>query len=100
MVKRVNISFPEKTLADLKELVPPRERSSLVSGAVEEKLNFLRRKKAMEKIEKYLKSTPENERPFAFLKTREDIIAWVRAIRGGWGRREKKVMERYLEEIK
>jgi hypothetical protein len=100
MVKRVNISFREKTLNDLKELVPPRERSKLVNEAVEEKLSFLRRKNALERLEKYIKATPENERPFAFLKTREDIIAWARAIRGSWGKREKKGMERYLQEFK
>ena len=99
MVKRVNISFPEKTLKELRELVPPRGRSRLVNEAVEERLKLLRRKKALKKINNYIKVTPESERPFAFLKTRKDIDRWLKDIRRGWDVREKKLI-RETQEVK
>jgi len=77
MVKRVNISFPEKTLEDLKELVPPRERSKVVTEAVEAKLTSLRRKEALEKIKKLR----EKFKGFEFIKSKEDAVAYVRKIR-------------------
>ncbi|OGY24142.1 MAG: hypothetical protein A2172_01190 [Candidatus Woykebacteria bacterium RBG_13_40_15] len=84
MVKRVNISFPEKTLNDLKELVPPRERSKLVSEAVEEKLNDFKRAVAFEKLEK----AREKFSSFETIKSKEDTVAWVKNMRKGWNRRE------------
>jgi len=97
MVKRVNISFPEKTLEDLKKLIPPRERSRLVTEAIEEKLAFLKRKKAMEELENHLKKIPEEERPFSFLKTRKEIVSWVRDLREESEKRHKRLIKLFKE---
>jgi len=89
MVKRVNISFPEKTLEDLKELVPPRERSRVVSEAVEEKLKSFRRDAAFERLEK----AREKFTSFEFIKSKEDAVAWVKSLREEWSRRERRLKQ-------
>lgn len=77
MIKRINISFPEETLSDLKELIPVRKRSNLINEALTEKLKEIRKNKAFAAIQK----ARENFGSFESIKDKKEAISFVNALR-------------------
>ena len=77
MIKRINISFPEETLSELKELIPARKRSNIINEALTEKLKEIRKDRAFAA----LKKARENFISFESIKDKKDAVAFVNSLR-------------------
>ena len=80
--QRINVTFPERLLAELDELVPPRKRSQVIVKATTE---YVRRLKLVSTIKETAGAWSEESHPE--LATPADIDGWIRDGRGSWRRK-------------
>jgi hypothetical protein len=74
--ERINVLLPSSLLAELRELVPLRERSGFIAEATAQRLLQLRQQKALR--ESRGAWTDENHPE---LQTQEDVRNWLRELR-------------------
>ena len=79
--QRINVTFPERLLAELDELVPPRKRSQFIVRATDE---YLRKLKLVSAIQETAGAWDEASHPE--LATPADVDGWIRDRRGEWRR--------------
>jgi hypothetical protein len=77
--QRINVTFPEKLLAELDALVPPRKRSQVIVRATTE---YVRKLKLLAAIKETAGAWDEASHPE--LATPADIDRWIRDARGSW----------------
>jgi len=74
--ERINVILPSSLLAELRELVPPRERSGFIAEATAQRLLQLKQQKALR--ESRGAWTDENH---IELQTKEDVRNWLKELR-------------------
>ena len=74
--ERINVLLPSSLLAELRELVPPRERSSFITEATAQRLLQLKQQKALR--ESRGAWTDENHPE---LQTQADARTWLKELR-------------------
>lgn len=74
--ERINILLPSSLLAELRELVPPRERSSFITEATAQRLLQLKQQRALR--ESRGAWTDDNHPE---LQTQEDLRNWLKELR-------------------
>ena len=74
--ERINVLLPSSLLAELRELVPPRERSGFIAEATAERLLQLRQQKSLRESQGAW--TDENHPE---LQTQEDVRIWLKEVR-------------------
>jgi metal-responsive CopG/Arc/MetJ family transcriptional regulator len=74
--ERINVLLPSSLLAELRELVPPRERSGFIAEATAQRLLQFKQQKALQ--ESRGAWTDENHPE---LQTQEDVKNWLKELR-------------------
>ena len=74
--ERINVLLPSSLVAELRELVPPRERSSFITEATAQRLLQLKQQKALR--ESRGAWTDENHPE---LQTQQDVRNWLEELR-------------------
>lgn len=74
--ERINVLLPSSLLAELRELVPPRERSGFIAEATAQRLLQLKQQRALR--ESRGAWTDENHPE---LQTQEDMRNWLKELR-------------------
>jgi len=74
--ERINVLLPSSLLAELRELVPPRERSGFIAEATAQRLLQFKQQKALR--ESRGAWTDENHPE---LQTLEDVRSWLKELR-------------------
>ena len=92
--ERINVIFPDDVLRELRQLVPPKQRSQLIVQATAEKLSLLRQQIAVKKAAGAWKDVEHPE-----LQTDEDFAQWIAQIRGSWRVRQKLFDEQKIEDV-
>lgn len=75
IVARINITLPKDLILELKKTVPPRYRSSVIAGALSEKIAKMKREEGLKK----LKGIWTKAGGPAF-KSDKEVTAWRRAL--------------------
>jgi hypothetical protein len=84
--ERINVLLPSSLLAELRELVPPRERSSFITEATAQRLLQLKQQRALQ--ESRGAWTDENHPD---LQTQEDVRYWLKELRASTNARIEKL---------
>lgn len=79
---RINVSFEDPLAERLRRLVPRRQRSQFISGAVQEKLDLLNQERAVKAAAGLWKSDK-----------RRDPGEEIRQLRGAWKKRGERLGE-------
>jgi len=74
--ERINVVLPSSLLAELRELVPPRERSGFIAEATAQRLLQFKQQKALRESRGAWSDENHPE-----LQTREDVRTWLKEIR-------------------
>jgi len=74
--ERINVLLPSSLLAELRELVPPRERSSFITEATAQRLLQLKQQKALQESRGAWSDENHPE-----LQTQEDVRTWLKELR-------------------
>ncbi len=74
--ERINVLLPSSLLAELRELVPPRERSGFIAEATAQQLLQLKQQRALRESRGAWTDESHPE-----LQTQEDVRNWLRELR-------------------
>ena len=78
---RINVTFPDSLLEELKRYVPSRKRSKFIVEATERELKQLRLRKVLEDL-RHKPAWSDEDHPD--LMTAEDVDRYVRRLRETW----------------
>jgi len=77
--QRINILFPASLLAELKEVVPPRERNRFIVQATEKELRRVRLARVIEELREKPAWRDEDHPDLGSI---EDVARWLYRVRG------------------
>ncbi len=86
--ERINVVMPASLMAELRRLIPPRQRSRFIARATADRLLQLKQRKALEEAAGAW--TDENHPE---LQTPEDVQNWLREIRASTNERIQRLFD-------
>ncbi len=86
--ERLNVVMPASLVAELRRLIPPRERSRFIARATADRLLQLKQRRALEIAAGAWKDENHPE-----LQTSEDVENWLREIRASTNERIQRLLD-------
>lgn len=83
-VSRVNITLPKDLVSDLRDTIPARERSKIISEALKKEIAMIKREKSLKKLKGIWTKAGG-----VSLKTDADVRAWRKSL---WSTTDKRLL--------